>query len=246
MTTRIREPFAPEYAAVAPVRQAGVAAGVGLLLMTALAVFANFVVLQGVVTDGDAAATATDIMGSEGMFRLGTVSWLLIAVLDVVVAWALLAVFSPVSRSISMLAAWFRLAYAGVLVVAISQLAGIPRLLGGDEYAAVFTTEQLQAEAMSRVAAFTDLWSAGLLLFGIHLLIVGYLAYRSGYVPRLLGVLLAVAGLGYAFDSLAAVVSPDFPIVVSSVTFFGEFCLACWLVFEGLRKPSQSVHGRPR
>ena len=68
-------------------------------------------------------------MASEGMFRLGVLSLYLVVVLDVVVAWALLRVFSPVNEGLSRLAAWFRLAYAAVFAVAISQLAGVPRLL---------------------------------------------------------------------------------------------------------------------
>lgn len=66
----------------------------------------------------------------------------------------------------------------------------------------------------------------GLLLFGLHLLALGYLTYRSGQVPRLLGVLLAVVGLGYAFDTMAAVVVEHFPFTVSTIAFLGEFLLA--------------------
>ena len=155
--------------------------------------------------------------------------------LDVVVAWALYRVFSPVSEGISMLAAWFRIAYAGVFMVAISQLVGVLRLLGTDDYLAVFGARQLHAEALLRINTFTDIWNAGLVLFGLHLLVIAYLAYRSGYVPRLLGVLLAIAGLGYMFDSFGAVLSRGSSPDVSAFTFIGEFLLALWLVGWGGR-----------
>ena len=205
------------------------------MLMSALAGFGNLVVLEGLVTPGDAAKTAGDIVASEGVFRFGVASLYLVVVLDVVVAWALLRVFSPVSRDISRLAAWFRLAYSGVFMVALSQLAGISDLLNSEGYSAVFTAEQLQAQALLKIDAFNDIWFAGLILFGVHLLIIGYLAYKSGYVPRVLGVLLVIAGVGYAFDSFVTVFSDGSPIAISTVTFLGEFLLGLWLLIRGRR-----------
>ncbi len=215
------------------IRGASLVAGIGLLAMTAVAIFANFVVLEGLVTPGNAATTARDVMASETMFRLGILGWFAIAVLDVVVAWALFQVFAPVDAGISRLSAWLRLAYAGVLMVAAGELVGALRLLDGGQHLAVFSAEQLQANALLRIGAFTDLFDAGLILFGLHLLAVGYLAYRSGYVPRVVGVLLGVAGIGYVVDSVTAILGQ--PTNVGAVTFIGEFLLALWLVIWGRR-----------
>jgi hypothetical protein len=217
------------------VHNASITAGAALLLMSALAGFGNFVSLKGLVTQGNAAQTAKDITGSEGLFRLGIVSLLLVIALDVVIALALYRVFSPVNKSISMLAAALRLVYAGVFIVAIGQLLGVLRLLSKDGYLSVFSAGQLHTQALLGVNAFTDLWHAGLFLFGLHLLVIGYLAYRSGYVPRLLGVLLAIAGLGYVTDSFGVVLSQGTWTDVSSFTFVGEFLFALWLVIWGRR-----------
>jgi hypothetical protein len=216
-------------------RKASVIAGLGLLLMAGLAGFAKLVVVDGLVTPGDAAKTAEDIIASEGMFRFGIASLYLVVILDVVVAWALMRVFSPVNMSVSRLGAWFRLAYAGVFMVALSQLAGIPHLLQDERYSAVFGADQSRAQALLRFDAFNDIWFAGLVLFGVHLLIIGYLAYKSGYVPRPLGILIAIAGFGYCFDTFSAVLSQGSPITISTVTFIGEFLLACWLLIRGRR-----------
>jgi uncharacterized protein DUF4386/MFS transporter len=75
-------------------------------------------------------------------------------------------------------------------------------------------------------AAFNDIWYVGQFLFGLHLLLIGYLPYRSGYVPKLLGALIAISGLGYAADSLGAVLSPGRWTDISGFTFIGEFLLA--------------------
>lgn len=219
-------------------------AGVALLLLSGLAAVGYVVVVQGLVTAGDPSATASDIVGSEGAFRLGVAMLYVVIVLDVVVAWALLAVFTPVSRAISRLAAWFRLAFAVVFMAAIGQLAGVPDLLGGAGYSAAFTPEQLQGQAMLKIDAFTDIYMAALILFGVHLLLLGYLAYKSGYVPKIIGVLLAVAGVGYAFDSFVTVFAAGSPFAISTVTFLGELLLALWLLIRGrsvlLARPATS------
>jgi uncharacterized protein DUF4386 len=211
------------------VRTASLTAGAALLLMSVVAVFGSVVAVDGLVTPGDGARTAADILADQGLFRAGIASLVLVVVLDVVVAWALYRVLSPVDAGLSMLAAAMRLAYAAVFMVAVGELLGVVRLLDDDSRDAL-GADQVHAQALAGIDGFHDLWSLGLSLFGIHLLLIGYLAYRSGYVPKVLGVLLAIAGAGYAADSLGAVLAPDTWTDVSSFTFLGELLLALWLV----------------
>lgn len=235
MTNTVREASLDHRRSDAPtrsIRAAAVVAGLSLLAMSVLAGFGNFVAVEGLVTPGDAGRTADDLLAGSGTFRAGVLALYLVVVLDVVVAVALMRVFDPVSMILSRLAAWFRLAYSAVFLVAIGQLAGIPDLLRTGSSA--FTAEQVEAQALLKVDAFNDIWFAGLVLFGAHLVLIGYLALRSGYVPRLLGVLLVVAGLGYAFDSASRVLSES-PLEVSTVTFVGEFLLCLWLLIRGRR-----------
>jgi hypothetical protein len=228
---------APGSQAHGSMRMASIIAGVGLLVMSALAGFGKVVVLDGLVTPGDGGQTARDITASGDLFRLSILSLFLVIALDVVVAWALYRLFSPVSRSISLLAAWMRIVFAAVFLAAVGHLTGALRLLTGEEYRSVFGADELQAQAFLQINTFTDVWGAGLFLFGLHLLLLGYLAYRSGYVPKLLGVLLAIAGLGYVVDSFAAVLYGESWTDVSNFTFLGEFLLALWLVIFGRRLP---------
>ena len=214
------------------IRTASTTAGVGLLLMSAFAVFGKVVVIDGLVTPGNATQTAHDILASEGLFRLGIASLILVIALDVVVACALFRVFSPVNKSLSIAGAAMRLVYSAVFMVAIAQLPGVLRLLTDEGNRAVFSAEQLNAQASLGLVAFTDIWYVSQFLFGLHLLIEGYLADRSGYVPRVLGVLLAIAGLGYAADSLGATLSSGTWTPISAFTFLGEFLLALWLLIR--------------
>jgi hypothetical protein len=231
-------PTAPD--AGRSIQKPSLIAGVALLLLSGLAAVGYVVIVQGLVTPGDPATTAREVIESQGAFRLGVALLYTVIVLDVLVAWALYAVFTPINRAISRLAAWFRLAFAAVFMVAIGQLAGVPDLLGNAQYTAAFTPAQLQGQAMLRIDAFTDIYMAALILFGVHLCLLGYLAYTSGYVPRIIGALLLIAGVGYAFDSYVTVFTAGSPFPISTITFLGEFVLALWLLFRGRTAVLQS------
>jgi hypothetical protein len=146
-----------------------------------------------------------------------------------------------------MLAMALRLVYSGVFMVAIGHLLGAVRLLSNDGYLAVFGADQVNAQAMLEITAFNDIWYVGQFLFGLHLLLIGYLAYRSGYVPRVLGVLLVISGLGYASDSVGAVLSQGSWTDISSFTFIGEFLLALWLVIRAghIAASASALHEEP-
>ena len=245
MTIRTAPPGARHHAPDAPtpllpdggtsqrVRRASLTAGIGLLLMSALAGFGYNFAVHGLITPGNAARTAQGITAHEGLFGLGIVSLFLAAALDVVVAWALYRVFSPVSQGLSALAAWLRLVYAGVFAVAAFQLALALRLLGKGNSRTVPGAGRLPAAALADTSRFTDIWHAGLVLFGLYLLVIAWLAYRSGYMPKLLGGLVAIAGLGYIYDSIGVLLAHGSWTEVSTVTFIGEFLLALWLVTCG-------------
>jgi len=201
-------------------RTATTVAGVGLLAMSVLSALGYLVAVKGLVVPGDAARTAKNVADHENTFRFGILSLYLVAILDVVVAWALYSVFKPVNAALSKLAAWLRIAYAAVFMVAISQLLGA---LGPHTHALAHTN------------SFTNIWDAALVLFGLSLFVLAYLAYSSGYVPKLLGVLLAIAGSGYVFDTVVRVLVRGSSSDVSAITGMGEFVFALWLLFRGRR-----------
>ena len=224
------------------VGRASVIAGLALLMMTALAVFANFVVLDALVTPGDAAGTATAILNAENTFRLGVASLFAVAVLDLIVAWALYTVFKPVHAGIALLSGWFRAVFAGIFIVAISQLTSVPQLLRAPSTSG-FTIEQQQAQALLSIESFYNVWDGALILVGLHLVLVGYLLYKSdavqsytsGYVPKVLGILLVVAGGGYVADSFGRVLFAGYTLEVALFTFVGEVLLILWLFAYGRR-----------
>ena len=184
------------FSANLSIRKAALVAGAGLLAMTIFAVGAIFFIFEKLTIPGDAGATVNNILAGEMQFRIGIACIFIVAVLDMVVAWALYVFLEPASKNLSLLAAWFRLVYSAILGVALFSYANVLRLLGGAHYMNGVETGQLHAEVMLSLNAFDDGGAIGLVFFGIHLVILGYLVFSSGYVPRILGIVLVVALLG--------------------------------------------------
>jgi hypothetical protein len=205
-------------------RTASLIAGLALALIVVLATLGNFLAVQPLITPGDAAKTAQDILNSAALFRWGIACLVVAAVLDMIVAVALLALFEPVSRYVSTTAALFRVAYAAIFLVAIIQLLMALGLLGDP------------TQAMRAIDAYNTIWLVGLIFFGIHLMLIGYLAYRSGYMAKIFGILLVVAGIGYLIDGFGTVLVPDYSVNIAQFTFVGEAALMFWLLIKGTRK----------
>lgn len=205
-------------------RSAAAVGGISLLLIAVLAGIGNFAALTPLIILGDAAKTAAAIAGAETQFRVGVLCMLLAAVLDIAVAAALLRILESVNRMLAITAAWFRVAYAAVFVVAITELALVPGLLAEPQF------------SMNSIDAYYAIWRIGLILFAAHLLVVAYLGFRSGFVPRWLGILVAVAGLGYLIDGVGTILVAGYVPTVSTVTFLGEVALIGWLLWAAIRR----------
>ena len=207
-------------------RTAALVAGAGLAVMAVLGGFAN-VGAGGLIVPGDAARTASNISAAPLLFWAGVASFVSVALLDILVAGALYILLKPVNRRLSAAAGWLRSVYALLLLVAVSQLV-IGFSLLGDPVAALPVLE-----------SFNTIWVVSLGLFGASLLLVGYLAFRSGFMARIFGILLAVAGVGYLADAIGMAVIPDFTAVFARVLFVGEVVIIFWLLIPGRRLPSR-------
>jgi hypothetical protein len=156
----------------------------------------------------------------------------------------LFRVFAPVNRTIALVAAWLRTAYAAIFVVAINQLTKVPGLLRPLGSSAGVGTSQSRIEVLHRIDAYNNIWNVGLIVFGLYLLVLARLAYRSGFVPRLVSVLLGIAGFGYLVDSFTALSIRASETPLSSVSALGEIVFALWLVIRGRRITLHSVSNR--
>ena len=223
---------APRFTNIS-LRTAAIVAGVGLLLMAILSPIAYLNTFQRLVKFDDAALTAQNILNSMGEFRTAVLLLFIVAILDIVVAWGLYIVLVPANKNLSALAAWMRVIYAGIFIFAVSKLYVASQVLTPDG-----------TQAMPYLKAFQSIWDTGLILFGFHLLVLGYLAFKSGYVPKWLGVFLVLAGLGYAVDGFGKILFPAYSLNIAQFTFVGEVLLIFWLLWKGFKGFDQALEAR--
>lgn len=214
-------------------RKAAIVAGFGLLLMTVFAIFATSFVFEQLVVSEDAAATARNILTNTLLFRLGISSLVIVILIDVIVAWALYVLLVPVNKSLSLLAAWFRVTYAAIFASALNNLFTVLHLVQSADDLATPEPHQLHAQIQVFIRAFYSGWDLGLVLFGGHLFVLGYVVLQAGYIPRILGILLIIAGCGYGIDSFGTFLLANYTLTISMLTFIGEMFLMVWLLWKG-------------
>lgn len=209
-------------------------AGFLYLILAVCGGFAEFAVRQSLVVPGDAAATVNNILASESLFRLGFVAELIGQTVFVVLVLALYRLLKQVDRNQAVL--MVVLVVVAVTITCLNMLNQFAALLllNGGDYLAVFDTNQLNA----LVLFFLNLQKAGYLIaqvfFGLWLLPLGYLVYKSGFLPKIIGALLVVACFGYLLDVVTFSLFPTFDIIVSEFTFIGELLLLLWLLVKGV------------
>jgi len=209
-------------------------AGAFQLLEAATATFGGVIVPGRLVVAGSAAATAARILGGERLFWLGFASSLVGVAFHA--AWALLMyeLLRPVNRSVSLLAVFVILVGCAVqAVTSLFYVAGWVILQGGPSVSA-FTRDELQALALLFLKVGNYAFDIYLVFFGLWCFIIGYLVFKSTFLPRVLGVLLAISGLGwmtYLYPPLAYRLF--FPFIVAA-SAMGEVPLELWLLVMGV------------
>lgn len=214
-------------------RNSAIIAGVALLVMAIVAPVANFAILQKLVVPDNIAETISNITESIGLFRTGTCLFLVVAILDIVVAWALYVFLEPINKSLSFLAALFRIVYAAILSIALANLVSLSQILSDKNYLASLETNQLHTQATLLLNTFTSSWNIGLAIFGFHLLLLGGLLCKAGYMKKILGALVVLASFGYLFDSFGKILLSGYNLQMAMFTFIGEIILMFWLLIKG-------------
>ena len=220
--------------------------GVLYLYIIVAGIFAEVFVRSRLVVTNDAAATAANILSNEALFRIGFSGELLHLAFDVMVAVILYALLKPVDRSVALLAAFMRFACDIVLAVAsIAHFAAL-RLLAGADFLTALQAEQLPALALLALRLHGDGYNISLVFFGFACLSLGYLIFRSGYFPKIIGILMAVAGICYLLNSFTNFIAPEFSGMLFPTLFIpifiAELSLALWLLLKGLNVERWEEH----
>jgi len=215
-------------------------AGFLYLIVIVGGVFAELFVRGRLIVHGDAAATAHNIVAHELLYRWGfAVELFYCAFCNVPLALIFYNLFKVVNKNVALLVVFFDL--VGTAIESVSLLAHFAPLvfLGGGHYLSAFNEEQLQASAYMSLQLFDTGFAICLVFFGFYCLSLAYLILRSTFFPRLIGVLLAIEGLGYLINSFALFLAPAleariFPYFMA--TAIGEVALCLWLLVMGVNE----------
>jgi hypothetical protein len=208
-------------------------AGVSYLLGSSVSVFGQMIVLDRLVVSGNAAATAANILAQESLFRLGFASGLMTVPFHVLWAVLFYGLFKPVNRSVSLLAGLVMLMGCAMWAVSSLFYVGPLLVLQGKGALSAFAPEQLQALALVLLRLNAQAYDLGLVFFGFWCVLIGYLVFRSTFLPRTIGVLEVLAGLGYLtllWRPLANVLYP-YNLALAGP---GEISLLLWLLVKGV------------
>ena len=202
--------------------------------------FADVLGRSQIIVYGDAAATAQNILAATWQFRIGFISDLLAALLFFLAAWALYALLKPVNSNIALL--FLLLNLSGVIIQCLSDLFLVASqlLLRGDAYLNVFPVEQLQAAAMFFLYLYKNGFMIAQLFYGAWLFPLGYLVFKSNFIPRILGILLMVHCAFWLMTFLQYFLFPSFEAIIYisyPLGFVAEFGLSLWLMIKGVKNP---------
>lgn len=208
--------------------------------------FAEVFVRSELTVYGNAIKTAQNILASEQMYRFGLVADLVCILCSTFLSIIFYILFKPVNKNLSLLALVFSIIATAVMAVnLLNQLAPL-LLLHNSSYQETFSIQQLQTLSLFFLNFQSQGYNISLFLFAFYFPIIGYLIYKSDFLPRILGIIYTFAGVGYLANSLAWFLFPQlavylFPYVLLPA-FIGEVSMSIWLIVKGVQNniPKQS------
>jgi len=212
--------------------------GLGYLIIFITGFFANFYTLENMVVNNDARLTAVNIAGHASQFHMGVGAFALMVLVDLILAFPLYRLLKSTNNKMAMASSVLRFINGAVFALALVNLIEVSLLTANPA--------QLNDLVMLLLERFNYVWTIGLLFFGLHLLLLGQLVFRSSIFPRLIGVFLQIAGISYLIDSGAQLwlnnyeaYRPIFEIIVISGGVLGEFSFTLFLLMKGIKLTSQ-------
>lgn len=212
--------------------------GILYLIIIFAGIFSEIFVRSKLIVAGNATATANNIIGSQLLWRMGIASDLIMHICDVPLVLILYILLKPVNKNLALLAMLFTLIQTTVMVAFKLNLFMSLFLLSDADYLKALEPHQLHALSYTFIKSDAYGFGFGLLFFGFSCLIIGYLIIKSGYFPKIIGVLMQIGGLCYITNSFAMILAPKFadmlfPAILIPV-FIAEMSLCLWLILKGV------------
>lgn len=215
--------------------------GILYLIIIIAGVFGEFFVRGKLLVSGDAAATAHQIAASPLLWRIGICADLIMQTCDIPLMLIFYVLLRPVNKNLALLNLLFNLIQTAVLVANKLNLLMALFLLSDASYMQPLDPNHLHALSYLYIKLHDHGFGIGLIFFGFVCLTEGYLIFRSGYLPKTIGILMQVAGVCYIFNTFALLLAPDFagqlfPFILMPC-FIAELSLGLWLLVKGVDLP---------
>ena len=219
-------------------------AGLLYLLVVVFGAFAEVGVRASLIVPGDAATTAQNIMASASLFRIGFMSDLIMMTCYFFLAYTLYLVLKSANHDLSLLFVLLTLASVAIMSLnMLNQFAAL-LLLSGADYLIVFSVDQLQALAMLFLNLHKYGYFIAQIFFGLWLLPVGYIGFKSGYLPKLLSLMVILACFGHLIQYFQIFLFPDLEVITYpglAVATIAELSLCFWLLIKGVKEQPASL-----
>jgi hypothetical protein len=231
-----------------PVKTYSRAVGI-FLILTMVGGWFGEVYVPAQMAGADAAERVAQLRLNDGLFRLGFAAYLVEAFSDVVLAWLFYLLLRPVHRDLALLSAFFGIVSMTLFAVMQMFYFTAPMFLRGSRYLAHFSARELEGLASAFLSISGNLSGLFMLFYGAAWIVRGYLTFRSGYLPRFLGVLMLVAGAGFTAKNITKVLAPAYSSdVLLAPMFLNVVALAIWMLVRGvdLDKWNQALRANDR
>lgn len=226
--------------------------GVLYLIIIVIGFSSEFFVREKLVVSGDVTATANNIVASESLWRITIAGALILLVCSIALTLILYVLLRPVNKTLALLAVFFNIVEFPIEAASKLCLFAALFLSGNADYLKAFEPHQLHALVQISLKLHDYGFGIDLVFFGFACLVYGYLLFRSGYFPRTLGVLMAIAGLSYLTNSFMLILAPAYAGTISPIlvlALIGELSLCLWLMVKGVDeqrwKEQASAHRSP-
>jgi hypothetical protein len=212
--------------------------GVLYLIIIGLGLYGEAFIRDRLIVSGNPTATAATMASMEWLWRFGIATELFLLLCAVTTTWIFYILLRPVNGDLALLAVFFNLVSMALEAVIQLNSIAVTFPLDNVSYLKAFSPEQRSVLAYLTARVYSYGFGFSLIFFAVYCLVVGYLIFRSGYLPKALGVLLQIAGLCYLTNSFALLLAPDFadrifPAILAPA-FIGELSLALWLAVKGV------------
>lgn len=208
--------------------------GVSLILMALIAGYAYGYAFQKLYVAGDSLATFKNLTESPDLLKIIIFCFLIILILDVIVAWATYFFFKNVDKPVALLSSWLRLIYTAILGTSLTYLTFASQFLQ--------VTAGYEDMVYKNLNNFLDVWSLGLFVIGIHIILLGHLMLKTGVIPKILGGITVFAGVCYMASNAGHLLLPNYEaykgtvdLILSLPMAAGELGLAIWLLKWGIK-----------